>query len=87
LNLDQVKFNECLTNIWGLIANTDKYLDQKQPWTLKGEILNEILLKLVTDIKEIAVFISPFMPETSEKILNQFSEPTIKSATPLFPRI
>ena len=87
LNLDQVKFNESLTNIWTIIANTDKYLDQKQPWTLKGEILNGILTKLVTDIKEIAVLVSPYLPETSEKILKQFSEKTKKSQPPLFPRL
>jgi methionyl-tRNA synthetase len=87
LNLEQVKFNESLTDIWALIAKTDKYLDQKQPWTLKGKALNEILAKLVIDIKEIAVLIAPYLPDTSEKILKQFSSKTIKSNKPLFPRL
>lgn len=85
--LENIQFNEALTEIWSFIGKTDQYLDQEKPWTLKDEALNTVLAKLVENLVKIAVYIQPFLPETSQKILKQFSEPTIKAEAPLFPRL
>jgi len=85
--LEEFKFNDALAFIWNKISQADKYVDINQPWTLDGESLTQILEHLVSEILEISVLLSPFLPETAEKIKKQFSGPTIKSELPLFPRI
>jgi methionyl-tRNA synthetase len=85
-HLDEFKFNEALNHIWGEIAEADKKINQEKPWELSGEKAQEVLLDLVKKIQHIAHNLQPFLPETSQKILTQFSG-KIKSATPLFPRI
>ncbi|TSC87529.1 MAG: methionyl-tRNA synthetase [Microgenomates group bacterium Gr01-1014_7] len=85
-SLLEFKFNEALTHIWGEITDADKKINQEKPWELEGEEVKKILLYLVGKIRIIAFNLQPFLPETAEKILKQFSG-QIKSAPPLFPRI
>lgn len=82
----EFKFNEALNHIWGEITVADKKINEEKPWELEGEKVKEILVDLVGKIQHIAFNLQPFLPETSEKILKQFSG-EIKSAAPLFPRI
>ena len=84
--LEAYKFNEALNHIWGEISAADKKVNEEKPWELSGEKLNEVLQDLIQKIQHIAYNLQPFLPETSEKILKQFSG-QIKSAAPLFPRI
>lgn len=79
-------FNEAIAVIWQLITETDKKINQEKPWELKGKKLTEVLNDLVKRIQAISFNLKPFLPQTAEKILKQFSGP-IKSAPPLFPRI
>ncbi len=84
--LNSYQFNEALNAVWAKISETDRLVNEKQPWTLDGQELAEVLLSLCTNIQHIAYNLQPFLPETSEKILKQFSGP-VKASTPLFPRI
>ena len=91
---EEFKFNEALGLIWGKITKLDKFINKEKPWELlkvssnhKGRELNALLGHAVDQIVEIAILLSPFMPETSEKIKNQFTKIEIKSQSPLFPRI
>ncbi len=86
LALEDFKFNEALQFIWIRISEIDKEINEKKPWESKGNEVEEILAVWAFDIQEIAYNLQPFLPQTAEKILKQFSGP-IKSATPLFPRI
>lgn len=85
-SLQQYKFNEALTIIWKEITEADKKVNQEKPWELSGEKAKRILEDLVKRIQQIAFNLQPFLPETADKILKQFSG-QIKSAPPLFPRI
>ena len=84
--LEEYKFSEALARIWKEIAETDKTINQEKPWELSGEKVKEILEDLIKRIQQIAYDLQVFLPETSEKILKQFSG-AIKSAPPLFPRL
>ena len=86
VHLENYKFNEALNHIWGEITEADKKVNEEKPWTLEGERASDVLLDLIKRIQHIAFNLQPFMPETAEKILSQFSG-EVKSATPLFPRI
>lgn len=85
-HLEGFKFNEALFHIWGEITEADKKVNLERPWELEGEKLKQVLEDLVKRIQHIAFNLQPFLPETSEKILKQFSG-QIKSDKPLFPRI
>ena len=79
--LDKFKFNESLIVIWQLISFCDKYIEKEKPWKTKDK---KVISNLLFAVKEIAEFLKPFLPETSEKILEQVKDKKIK---PLFPRI
>lgn len=84
--LTAYRFNEALSEIWSQIAEADKYVNEKEPWKLEGNALREVIGELVPKIRTIAYNLQPFMPETSKKILEQYSG-KITSSAPLFPRI
>lgn len=85
-NLEDFKFNDALSYLWGRITELDQKINQEKPWELEGNEAKALLITLALSIREIAQNLSPFMPETAEKILKQYSG-EIKSANPLFPRI
>lgn len=85
-HLEDYKFNEALNYLWGQISEADKKVNEEKPWELSGEKAKEVLEDLVKKIVHIAFNLQPFLPETAEKILKQFSG-EIKSAPPLFPRL
>lgn len=84
--LNQFKFNEALALVWELISEADKKINQEKPWELEGGKLKDVLNDLVKRIQAIAFNLQPFLPETADKILKQFSG-QVKSNLPLFPRI
>jgi methionyl-tRNA synthetase len=85
--LNEYRLNEALKFIWDKISEADHYLDKNKPWLLTGNKLNEVLIDLVSKVKEISILLQPFLPKTAEKILKQFQGPKIKAGTSLFPRL
>ena len=85
--LSQYKFNEAISYICSQITEADKKINEEKPWLLaEGNTANIVLTYLSKKIIDISFNLQPFLPETAEKILKQFSG-EIKSAPPLFPRI
>lgn len=85
--LEKYDTNLALARLWGHIKNTDMVLSLAKPWKKEGEDKKEILGIAVDEIRRIAYYLQIFLPETAEKIKDQFGESKIKSAEPLFPRI
>lgn len=83
--LSGYKLNECLNLVWADISALDKKINEVQPWKLENLNLEEFLSEATIKILSIAKTLQPFLPETAEKILKQFSG-EIKSGEPLFPR-
>jgi methionyl-tRNA synthetase len=89
-SFEEFKFNEALGFVWKKISDLDLYINEEKPWTLvktNSQKLSSILIHCVDQIQEIAILLKPFMPRTSEKILEQFKGPRIVSQKPLFPRL
>jgi methionyl-tRNA synthetase len=84
--LEEYKFNEALSAIWQDISALDKKINEVEPWKLEKPELKEFLAESSIKIRSIALSLQPFLPDTSGKILKQFSG-QIKSDSPLFPRI
>ncbi|MEK7165681.1 MAG: methionine--tRNA ligase [Patescibacteria group bacterium] len=86
--IDSFQFDQALSWIWEKIKRTDKFINDNEPWKITDQNkLTEVLQNAVNEIGEIAYHLLPFLPETAEKILAQFSASKIKSQPPLFPRI
>lgn len=83
----EFKLHECIVHLWSEIAEADKIINEKKPWELTGEEAKQVLKDLVERILHIGFNLQPFLPQTAEKILNQYSQTIIKSEAPLFPRL
>lgn len=79
--LKEFRFNEALMAIWELIGFCDKYVETERPWE-KGK--QQVIGELLSAVREIALLLEPFLPETSEKIFRQLDN---QQSRPLFPRI
>lgn len=86
-SLEQYEFNQALSWIWGKITELDKKINEEKPWELEEEKAKPVLENLIKKIQIISYNLKPFLPETAEKIIEQFKGPKIISQSPLFPRI
>lgn len=86
--IEDFRFDLALNNIWTTyISPIDIHINQETPWTRKGYQLQRVLGYEIDEIRSVAKKLKPFLPETAEKIEEQFKGPKIKSGKPLFPRI
>ncbi len=86
IDLGDFRFDQALEKLWQKIKELDGQIDKAEPWKLEETDLKEFLEKIIPEIQNLAYNLQPFLPETSEKILKQFTG-KIKSAASLFPRI
>jgi methionyl-tRNA synthetase len=85
---EQYRTDLVLQNIWDRLAALDKHVNDNQPWGIKdGAKLKEVLDFEVSEIREISFQLEPFMPDTSEKIKEQFGSERIQFKEGLFPRL
>ena len=72
----KLQFSQALSEIWKVIGECNKYIDQTQPWVLgkdpeKKGLLGNVLLTLAECVRFVAVLIGPLMPSTPERIFAQ----------------
>ena len=75
-HVNNYQFSEALKDIWRFISRMNKYIDECEPWKLskdesRKDRLSTVMYNLVDSLYKIAVLISPFMPETAQKMINQ----------------
>lgn len=83
--LDKFELDKALNKIFFLIDYCNWYVQFNELW--KKENNQEDLYELKESILKIAELLSPFIPETSEKIKKQFSAKNIKKGEILFKKI
>lgn len=74
--MGEMALHKALIAVWEFINITNKYIVEKEPWTLgkdpaSKEKLVAIMYNLLAALRAIAILISPFMPQTAQKILRQ----------------
>lgn len=77
-DMDNLRVADSLTDIFVLLDRANKYIDETTPWTLAKDPdrisrLATVLYNLLETIRISAVLLSPYLPVTSEKILNQIN--------------
>ncbi len=75
--LDQLQFSTALQEIWKAVSRTNKYIDETTPWILARDEKNrprlaQVLFNLAESIRIVSILIQPFMPDTPQKIWEQF---------------
>ena len=85
--LASIRPGPALEKIWQQINLTDRLISENKVWEKTDREAETVLTEAVKNILQIGLSLRPFLPETSAKILDQFSGPEIKAQPPLFPRI
>lgn len=85
--LNEFRFNDALAFVWEKVTFANKTVDEAKPWELKGKELKKVLQDIIAKILEIAILLEPFLPETSQKIKEIFTNPSTHPLKPLFPRL
>lgn len=78
VKMDDLHIGEALDEIFDVLRKSNKYIDDTTPWILakdetkKGR-LETVLYNLLESIRICAIFLSPFLPDTSKKIFDQLN--------------
>ena len=74
--MEQYAFQNVLTEVFKVISRTNKYIDETAPWALgkdesKKARLASVLYNLLESLRVCGALLSPFMPQSAEKIAEQ----------------
>lgn len=72
-------YNRALESIWAVIGEADVYIDGQAPWALKKtdpKRMETVLFIMAEVSRRIALLLQAFMPQTSEKLLDQLAVPS-----------
>lgn len=80
--INDIQFSQALESIWKFIKLSNKYVEDSRPWALakddaSKDVLSATIYNLAESLRIIAIFISPFMPNTSSKIYEQLGIPEV----------
>ena len=76
-SMEEIRVADAIDNVFNIFRRCNKYIDETTPWILakeeNKERLKKVIYNLLESIRIGAVLLSPFLPETSEKIFNQLN--------------
>ena len=88
--MKEFKFNLAFDFVWGKVQDVNKQIDDDAPWSLakNGETkkLNEALNSEISNLLIANKMLEPFLPETSAKIAQIFTNQIDPPKEPLFPK-
>jgi methionyl-tRNA synthetase len=104
--LDRAELTQALGEIWDRVRRLNRYVEESRPWDLaKDESseadLDRVLYSLAEGIRVLALLLRPYMPATSDRLLDALGEPArelaeagsrgggqrIERIAPLFPKL
>ncbi|MEM3129804.1 MAG: methionine--tRNA ligase [Nitrososphaerota archaeon] len=69
--MENFELQKALNEIMEFVKYCNRYINEKEPWKLKGKELENVLYNLLEACRIISIIIYPFLPFTAEKIANQ----------------
>ncbi|MBN1594922.1 methionine--tRNA ligase [candidate division FCPU426 bacterium] len=88
-SMNQLNFSQALARLWDIIKRANKYIEESAPWACcKRQEMNRvhaILYNLLEVLRLVAVYLYPFMPFTTPRILEQLGDAQ-PQRVPIFPR-
>ena len=78
VSMEDLRVADAIDSVWDIVRRSNKYIDETMPWALAKDEngkdrLKAVLYNLVECIRYISVMLTPFMPETAEKIAQQIN--------------
>ncbi len=76
--MDELKIPEAIDVVFEIFRKCNKYIDDTTPWILakdenRQDELKTVIYNLLESIRIGAILLNPFLPDTSESILNQLN--------------
>ncbi len=74
--MDAQSFHEALETIWVVVRAANGYVDRQAPWQLHKEDparRDTVLYVLAETIRNIALYVQPFVPDSAAKMLDQLA--------------
>jgi methionyl-tRNA synthetase len=105
--LDQAEITQALERIWQRVRRLNQYVEENAPWKLakdpeQADKLNTVLRSLAEGLRVLTVLLTPYIPESAEKLLDALGAPKteiagaqfgshpggqpVKKLAPLFPK-
>jgi methionyl-tRNA synthetase len=83
--LDQAEITQALDRIWQRVRRLNRYVEENAPWKLakdpeQAEKLNTVLRSLAEGLRVITVLLTPYIPESAEKLLDALGAPETEIA-------
>jgi methionyl-tRNA synthetase len=77
------EIGNALQGIWNFVRRTNQYLEQSKPWILARESekevqLNTVLYTAAEAVRLLAIYLAPFLPNTSDRIMVQLGLGPVK---------
>lgn len=74
------EIGRALESIWSLVRRANQYLEQRAPWQLardpeQRERLDTVLASAAESLRLLAIYLAPFIPASSAKMLGQLGLP------------
>jgi methionyl-tRNA synthetase len=89
--LERFEFDAALELIWRNIGEINQDIERRAPWTLirvgGGDHLRATLTDWLRELYNLAHWLGPFLPHTSEKIKAALAAEQVRKVEPLFPRL
>jgi methionyl-tRNA synthetase len=81
-SMEHYRLNDALAEIWKYVNMINKYINDKKPWEAKEK--DTILYTALDSLRIATILLSPFIPETADKINKQLGITTgiLKEAQP-----
>lgn len=74
--MEKIQLSDAVKLVWKFIGRANKYIDETMPWKLakdenQRQELANVLYNLAESLRVVGILISPFMPDTAQKIFAQ----------------
>ena len=88
--MNAFEFSRAFEYLWSKVQDINKRIDEEKPWSLakngETEKLQECMQNLILDLLNVNYMLSPFIPQTTERIFEIFENPIAPPEIPLFPK-
>jgi methionyl-tRNA synthetase len=83
--LEAWEIGSALSIIWNFVRRTNQYIEQSEPWRLarkpeQESRLNTVLYSAAEATRLLAIFLAPFIPSASDRILAQLGLEAVKKS-------
>jgi methionyl-tRNA synthetase len=79
--MERQAIHRALADIWKVVGDANKYFANQEPWALKKtdpDRMGTVLYVTAEVIRQIAILVQPFVPESAEKLLDMLAIDTDK---------